>query len=259
MRVCPLASGSKGNCTFIESENKRILIDAGLSGKMTAERLEEIEIPIDTIDGVFITHEHSDHIGGAGVLSRKFGIPVYIHPETYKARTKVFRGTEKIRYFEEQIKLGDMIIDPIELSHDAAHPVAFKVSSEDQHVGVVTDLGIATQLVRFKMQNCNVLILEMNHDIKMLQRSTKYPWEVKQRILSNYGHLSNEAGAELFNELVTPNTSHVFLAHLSEENNHPNLAKEVLLEVNRDNELLKNINVDIARQTIVSELIDLNE
>jgi phosphoribosyl 1,2-cyclic phosphodiesterase len=255
MRVCPLASGSKGNCTFIESKNKRILIDAGLSGKMTAERLEEIEIPIDTIDGVFITHEHSDHIGGAGVLSRKFGVPVYIHPKTYKAKSKIFRGTEEIRYFESTIELGDMIIDPIELSHDAAHPVAFKVSSENQHVGVVTDLGIATQLVRFKMQNCNVLILEMNHDIKMLQRSTKYPWEVKQRILSNYGHLSNEAGAELFNELVTPNTSHVFLAHLSEENNNPNLAMEVLLEMNRKNELLKNIKVDIARQTIVSELI----
>ena len=257
MRVCPLASGSKGNSTFIESDNKRILIDVGLSGKMISSRLDDINVDIESIDGVFITHEHSDHIGGAGVIARKFGVPIFIHEDTFLAKRKLFNGSEKIHFINSTVTLGDMEIDPISVSHDAVNPLAFKISSSKQSVGVVTDLGIATQLVKYKMRDCNVLVLEMNHDIKMLQSSEKYPWELKQRILSNYGHLSNEAGAELFNEIVSEKTSHVFLAHLSEENNDPNLAKDVLLEINQSNKFIHNIKIEIAEQHHVSSLVEV--
>jgi len=195
-------------------------------------------------------------VGGAGVLGRKYGLITYIHPHTHAASTKIFKGTETIKHISGTFTLKDMTIDCVDLSHDAAHPYAFKIESDGKRCGVVTDLGVATQLVRFKMRDCHALVLEMNHDVGMLQRSTKYPWDVKQRILSNYGHLSNEAGAELFNELVTENTKQVFLAHLSEENNDPYLAKDVLYQRNEGHPLMSEINIEIAHQHRISQIYE---
>ncbi|ABQ26253.1 MBL fold metallo-hydrolase [Geotalea uraniireducens] len=224
MRVCLLASGSKGNSLFIETGGTKLLIDAGLSAVEILRRLNAIGVDGGEIDAVLISHEHTDHIRGAGVLARKFKMPVLLSYPTYKEAERCFKKTEVVE-FESGYAFcyKDISIDPFPITHDACDPVGFVIKSNEGTVGIATDLGIATRLVKDKLQGCKVLILESNHDETMLLNGP-YPWHLKQRIKSRHGHLSNNDSAALLEEILHSGLEGVFLAHLSEVNNDPQLA-----------------------------------
>jgi phosphoribosyl 1,2-cyclic phosphodiesterase len=256
--LTPLSSGSKGNCTLIQTPDLRLLIDAGLSAKKTNERLAEVDLTLNDIAAIFITHEHSDHIGGAGVVSRKANIPLFMREGTYNAaHSRLFTGAENCQFIQQTHIFGETQIEAVSTSHDAADSVAYKVTYGGKSVGVVTDLGCATTLIRQKFKDCHALILEMNHDETMLKRNPNYAWPLKQRIMSKHGHLSNTDGARLFNDLVTKNTQRVYLAHLSEENNHPDLALKTLEQHASNNSYFNQIDIQIARQHSVSQSISI--
>ncbi len=225
LRVCLLASGSKGNSIFVETKESRILIDAGLSGKEIQKRLASISVEPADIDALFVTHEHSDHVRGVIPFSNRFKTPVFLHYKTSgvfpdKDRLKIHREFDS----GEPIELKDMVITPFPLTHDAAAPVGFTLETAQGKIGMATDLGIATRLVADQLKNCRILVLESNHDEEML-RDGPYPWYLKQRIRSRHGHLSNTASAELLETLLWDKLEAVFLAHLSEQNNSPGLAE----------------------------------
>lgn len=225
MRVCQLASGSQGNALYIESKESRILIDAGLSGREMATRLAAIGVDADDLDAIFVTHEHQDHCRGLGVMSRRHRLPVFMHGDTHQALPKVGK-LESLDEFEvgASIDFRDIQVRTFAVTHDAAAPVGFSVETTEGKVGMATDLGTATRLVANCLQGCRVLVLESNHDPKML-RDGPYPWHLKQRIANNHGHLSNEDCATLLDQLLWEGMEMVFLAHLSETNNAPELAE----------------------------------
>ncbi|MCD6527681.1 MAG: MBL fold metallo-hydrolase [Desulfuromonas sp.] len=230
MRICQLASGSKGNSIYIESEKTRILIDAGLSALQISIRLAAIGVEADSLDAVFVTHEHSDHSRGLGPLSRRHKVPIYLHPATHAALPKL--GSIQERFFEVggAITFQDLEVHPFPITHDAAAPVGFVVETTEGKIGVATDMGVATRLVQNRLQQCRALVLETNHDEEML-RDGPYPWELKQRIRSQHGHLSNSDGAALLEQLIWDGLQAIFLAHLSETNNTPQLAEQSIAAV----------------------------
>lgn len=224
MRVCLLASGSKGNSLFIEAGETRFLIDAGLSAREILLRLSHIGIEGSELNAVFISHEHTDHIRGADTLARRLRIPVIISYSTHSQSREIFKRNEVIE-FESGCSFAfrDTLIDPFPITHDTEDPVGFAVEGPGGRIGIATDLGIATRLVREKLKGCRVLVLESNHDEEMLMNGP-YPWHLKQRIKSRHGHLSNTDSAELLGEVINPGLEGVFLAHLSEVNNDPEIA-----------------------------------
>lgn len=230
MRICQLASGSKGNSIYIESEKTRILIDAGLSALQLSKRLADIGVDIAELDAVFITHEHGDHCRGIGPLSRIYGVPIYIHSETYAMLPNI--GEINHCFFDvgQSITCKDIEISSFAITHDAVAPVGFTIDTIAGKIGVATDLGIATRLVQQRLRQCRALIIETNHDEDML-RDGPYPWDLKQRIRSKHGHLSNADGAELVQQLLWSGLDAVFLAHLSETNNTPQLAQKCVRTV----------------------------
>lgn len=238
MRMKAIASGSSGNSIYVGSDNTHILIDTGISKKRVEAGLTGLDICGNDIDGVLITHEHSDHIGGLGVFLRKYPVKVYGTPGTLGAikRCKSL-GAVDYSLFEEVsydkiFQIGDLDITPIKTSHDAAQPCAYKVSSGQKNCAVITDLGCYDDYIVEYMKGLDVLFLEANHDVRMLEMG-KYPYELKRRILGKYGHLSNETSGRLLNEILHDNMKQVVLSHLSQENNMPDLAFEaVRLEVN---------------------------
>ncbi len=228
MRVCLLASGSRGNSLYIESAESRVLIDAGLSAKEISARLAAIEVHAGELDAVLLTHEHIDHSRGIGPLARRFDLPVFMHHQARQALPKLGK-IEDLRELEagESFGVRDLQITPFPLTHDAVAPLGFVVEMHEGKVGLATDLGIATRLVADSLKGCRVLVLETNHDEEML-RDGAYPWPLKQRISSRHGHLSNTASAELLGGLLWEGLEAVFLAHLSEENNCPKLALDCM-------------------------------
>ena len=237
MRVCLLASGSKGNSVFIETEESRILIDAGLSAREIEKRLAAVAVEAADIDAIFITHEHTDHVRGVIPFSNRFKTPVFVHHQT----REVVPDAKRLKVYSEfdsgsPVEFKDMVITPFPVAHDAMAPVGFSIETMRGKIGVATDLGIATRLVAEQLKNSRILVLESNHDEEML-RDGPYPWELKQRIRSRHGHLSNNASAELLTTLLWENLEAVFLAHLSEQNNHPGLAEEAARQVLKKNGL----------------------
>lgn len=227
MRVCLLASGSKGNALYIETRESRLLIDAGLSLRGLKERLAVIGVEAGQLDGLFVSHEHEDHCRGLGPIARGLKLPVALEPRVAAAIAGSKGELPDLREFTagDVLQFRDLRIETIPLTHDAAATVGFVVESGEGKVGVVTDLGIATRLVAQRLQRCRALVLEFNHDEGLL-RDGPYPWHLKQRIRSNHGHLSNSAAAELLDGLLWEGLEAVFLAHLSETNNTPQHALE---------------------------------
>lgn len=226
VRICLLASGSRGNALYIESAESRILIDAGLSARELTKRLNGIGVRSEDLDALLVTHEHTDHCQGVGPLSRRYDIPVYLHHETRRALPKLGR-INKLNEFSsgDVFDFKDLRITTFPITHDAVAPVGYTVETTAGKIGVATDLGIATRLVCERLKGCKALVLESNHDEEML-RDGPYPWALKQRIRSNHGHLSNMASAKLLRSLISDGLEAVFLAHLSEENNRPDLAMQ---------------------------------
>lgn len=228
MRIfCPLASGSKGNSVLLASDATKVLFDAGISFKQLTQRLSLLGVSIDEIDAVVITHEHVDHIRGLETLTKKTNIPVLANTETAKAILDTLRIKPNFKIFStgESFVYGDFEFHPFSIQHDTVDPVAFTVKFENLKFGICADLGFASSLVKEHLKNCDYLYIESNHEPAMVHASPR-SYVYKQRVLSRQGHLSNEACAELLNEIKHCGLKHVYLAHLSEECNHPKKALE---------------------------------
>ena len=223
IRYCVLASGSKGNALYVENAGGAVLVDCGLSGKELLRRLDTVGLDPGRLTAILVTHEHRDHILGVGVAARKFKIPVYLNPRTARRLGGSF-GPAEIRKFEtgQPFELAGLSIHPFSVSHDAADTVGFTFTHGKMKLGLATDLGEATRLVRHHLSGCHGLIMEANHDVTMLDEGP-YPWETKRRVKGRHGHLSNEDSAELLKEVMHRNLVSVTLAHLSETNNRPQL------------------------------------
>ncbi len=231
MKIAVLGSGSRGNATILDSGTTRILIDAGLSARQLRTRIESLGIDPISITAMVITHDHRDHTAGSGVFSRKFGTEIYLTRPTRKACASLLRGTEQVRLYEpgRSFTVGELRVDPFLTAHDAVDPVAVTVTGIrcGTRVGIATDLGKPTAGIRHSLAGCDFLVLEANHDEKLL-RAGPYPSSVQARIASSHGHLSNHAAAGFARELLHPRLSGIFLAHVSAKCNRPELARETV-------------------------------
>lgn len=221
-----LGSGSGGNCAYLETPSARLLIDAGFSGRQIRQRLAAIGRSPETLTGILVTHEHSDHIQGLAVLAGKLDVPVYCNRLTREAIEGTLGCRLKASIFQTgaTFEVGDVTVDTFSVPHDAYDPVGFLFRTPGGNVGFLTDLGHATKLVIERVRPAQVLVLESNHDLKLLQEDTRRPWSTKQRILSRHGHLSNDAAAEVAVQLVSDHLRRIYLGHLSRDCNRPELA-----------------------------------
>jgi phosphoribosyl 1,2-cyclic phosphodiesterase len=230
-KVHVLGSGSRGNSILIECSETCILVDAGFSGRQIERRLEAVDIPPESVDALVITHEHRDHTQGMGVFARRWDIPIYIAQATARSCSALLNGEEELRFYRagQAIDVGDLRVEPFLTCHDAIDPIGVTVRQRPSglKVGIATDLGTPTLSVRHALRQCDLLVLEANHDDLML-RNSPYPWSVKSRIAGRHGHLSNRAAAQLGLELHHPGLGGVVLAHLSQECNDPALALDVV-------------------------------
>lgn len=226
MEVAVLSSGSGGNSVYISDGASSLLIDIGLTTKKMAARFEAIGRRPQDIDAIVLSHEHSDHISGIGPFSRRYKVPVFCSHMVRATALPRYGEFPDVRPFVEGVSfyVGSLRVQPFSVPHDSIDPVCFVVTAGSVSVAVVTDLGSPTHLVRQKLRQCQLIVLEFNHDPDLLRQCT-YPWRTKQRILSRYGHLSNETASELLADAVHPGLRQVVLAHLSEKNNHPELAR----------------------------------
>lgn len=227
LKVSILASGSKGNATYIETPRQKLLIDAGLSGKKLEELMQSINRSLTEVDSLLVTHEHSDHIQGVGVLARRYNLNVYANEKTWQAMdAKVGKiATEKKHIFapDSYLALGDLDIESFRVSHDAADPQFYGFHHDGSSFVALTDTGYVSERMIGMIENANAYLLECNHDTNML-RYGRYPWSLKQRILGDEGHLSNDDGAQVLSEIIGDTTKKVFLGHRSQENNTRDLA-----------------------------------
>ncbi len=238
MHITILGSGSAGNCTLIETDTTRLLVDAGLSGRQIAHRLALINRNIDQVSGVILTHEHSDHVRGLGVLCKSRPLPVYANRLTAEAVTTDPEWQEKVRISWRlfstgtSFEVGDLLVESFSVPHDAYDPVGYVIRHPGSGlaVGVLTDLGHATKLVTERVRQMDVLVVEANHDLKLLQEDAARPWALKQRIMSRHGHLSNDAAATLASDVACDKLRHVLLAHLSRDCNRPELARQAVAD-----------------------------
>lgn len=229
-----LGSGSGGNCAYLETDETRILIDAGFSVRQIRQRLARIGRSPERLHGVLITHEHSDHIQGLAGLADRLGIPLYCNRPTREAIEDQLRAqlhaefNWRIFATGSSFEVGDLSVDSFSVPHDAQEPVGFLIRTHAGNIGLVTDLGHVTKLVIERVRCANVLVFETNHDVKMLQECPRRPWSLKQRILGRHGHLSNEAAADALEQIMTAELRHFYLGHLSRECNRPELAQRVI-------------------------------
>jgi phosphoribosyl 1,2-cyclic phosphodiesterase len=242
-KYCSVGSGSSGNCHYVGDKNTNLLIDAGLSGKRIETNLSKADIDIKTVKGILITHEHSDHIKGAGILSRKHDIPIYTNRSTWESmKDKIGNVKEhNIKIFEtnKPFEIEDILIKPFSIDHDAAEPVAYSFHNGKEKISIATDLGCINDNIRENIFDSKLVILESNYDENMLMMGS-YPYYLKRRVLSNKGHLSNEDAANFCIELINKGAQTILLAHLSKENNFPELAYETSKGILSEN----NIKVD---------------
>ena len=231
IKFCSLSSGSDGNCQYIETGNSRILIDAGFSGKKIEGLLSSIGVCPTTLDGIFVTHEHIDHSRGVGVLSRRYDLPIFANNNTWIGMNstigKIREKNTRIFNTEDYLDLKDITINPILVSHDAREPVGYIIFYKNVKISIITDTGWVNDKIISKIKDSNFYLMESNHDVDMLRNGT-YPWPLKQRISSQHGHLSNDDAAEALGDVLSGNGETVLLAHLSQDNNRPELAYETV-------------------------------
>jgi phosphoribosyl 1,2-cyclic phosphodiesterase len=260
MKFCVLGSGSKGNATYLEAEGTAILIDAGMSGIELQRRLTAISVELSSINAIFLTHEHHDHIHGAGILSRRVKIPVYANPATFSAANSALNKLAAYKEFDTggTFHFRNLEIHPFSISHDAADPIGFRISDAKNSFGYCTDTGRVSQLMKHRLSACQALVIESNHDAEMLKNGS-YPPYLKQRIRSSQGHLENREAAAFMKDLLHNGLEHVVLAHLSEENNDPEIAYQVMTAaLGRDlDKLDANVRISVAEQYRAGELIEL--
>lgn len=244
MVFCSLYSGSSGNSMFITSDRAKILIDAGLPGKKIDEALKAIDEETKNIDGIFITHEHSDHIKGVGVISRKYDIPIYANADTWSSMEgslgKIKEHNIKVIDKRSVTEIGDLNIKAFNIPHDASGPMGYTVSDGKKNISVATDFGTFTREIYDNVKDSEVILLESNHDVNMLKFGP-YPYQLKRRILSEIGHLSNDDCGNAIVELVKcGNNKKIILGHLSNTNNQPDLAYATVLDVLNGNGIKNN-------------------
>ena len=265
MRLCSIASGSSGNCIYIGSDTTHLLVDTGISGKRTEKGLNEIGLSIADMDGILVTHEHADHISGLGVISRKYGLPIYAAPGTIQAiRLTSSVGEIDESLFcpiqaDEKLMIKDIAVRPMRVSHDAAEPLAYRFAYGNKKIGIITDLGTYNDYTVENLQGLDAILLEANHDINMLQVGP-YPYYLKQRILGDRGHLSNELSGRLLSKILHDGMQKVILGHLSKENNLAELAYEtVRVEVTATDTPYKgdDFPICVAKRSEVSEVVEL--
>lgn len=262
MEICSIASGSSGNCSYIGNRNTNLLIDAGISCKRIENGLKSIDIDPTKIDGILITHEHTDHINGVATMSKRYNIPVYGTEETLNAiiaKSKYAHLAKQqlvVVEPDKEFTINDIIVEPFSISHDAINPVCYTFKSDGKKIGMATDLGEFTDYTVSKLESSNILFLEANHDENMLMVGA-YPYYLKRRISGRKGHLSNESSASLLSRLFHDKLQHISLVHLSKENNLEDLAYEtVKLELSKCTST-KHIDLilSVAKRDVHSEVL----
>jgi len=256
LSICVLASGSKGNAIYVSDGQTALLVDAGLSGVEIQRRMDAAGLDITTLKAIVVSHEHSDHIRGVGVLSRRYALPVYISPMTQTACGSQLGRLHAVCPFEigQPFTIDELTIHPFATSHDAQDPAGFTISRNGKKIGIATDLGIATGMVKQHLRTCDLLVLEANHDPTMLIEGP-YPWPLKQRIKSRNGHLANQDSGDLLAEILHDGLCHVILAHLSETNNTPEIARQTVEKILADT--MCNCRLHVASQDRCSNLVVL--
>lgn len=256
-QISVLASGSKGNSMLVRSRDTALILDAGISLKRIRLALDELQVSPNTIKAVIISHEHSDHTRSAGALSRSFKIPLFISADTYAyCAHRLGKVHERLVYFESGVEfmVGDILVQPFQSSHDAIDSCNFVFIHNERKLGVATDLGNFSKLTLLKLSLANTLVLESNHDMQMLMEGP-YEWNLKMRVKSEHGHLSNDQAVGLLSQVMHHGLQNIILAHLSEINNHPDLAFRVM------NDYLQSIRSDIhlmvANQYCQTPLVDV--
>jgi phosphoribosyl 1,2-cyclic phosphodiesterase len=232
VKLTILGSGSGGNCAYLETAEARILMDAGFSPRQIRKRLETIGRVPENLTAILVTHEHSDHVQGLTGIAAKLNIPIYCNRATREAFEFQLQAKFNCNLFETgaSFEIGDVLVNTFTIPHDAQDPVGYLLHTPVGNIGFVTDLGHVTKLVLERTRAANVLVLESNHDVKMLQDCPHRSWPLKQRILGRHGHLSNEAAAEAVAQIMSAELKHLYLAHLSRECNRPELAHYVMAE-----------------------------
>lgn len=239
LKFATIASSSSGNCVYIGTEYTNILIDAGLSGKKIEEALKDLELTGQDIDAVFVTHEHIDHVDGVGVLARRYNIPIYATEGTWanmpsKVKAETIRDDFKRNvYADENMVFNDLLIRPFDIPHDAEQPVGYSVMTDNDKITVATDIGHISDTIKENVKGSSILLLESNHDLDMLKNGS-YAYNLKQRILSDYGHLSNDNAGKFLSDYADSRLKYVFLGHLSKENNTPRVAFDTVKDIVTD-------------------------
>lgn len=243
IRYSVLASGSTGNSIYIGSKDYNLLIDAGISGRRIEEGLKKIGVNPYDINGIFVTHEHDDHVRGIGVYARKYRIPIFLNYNTYHKLPSCVGEIDEslINICDTGLikEFGELQVESFGVSHDAIEPVGYIIREKNLKLSILTDLGYVSQKIKDKIKGSHVFLFEANHNVDMLRMSS-YPWTIKQRILSDVGHLSNEATGEALVEVITSETRSVYLCHLSKENNMRELARLTIKNILESNNIFEN-------------------
>lgn len=261
IKFCSLSSGSSGNCQYIESDNTRILIDAGFSGKRVEGLLSSIDVSPNAIDAILVTHEHIDHTLGVGVLSRRYDIPIYANSNTWVGMETIIKSIKekntKVFNSNSVFDIKDLSIYPVDVCHDALEPVGYIIYYKNIKLSIITDTGRISDKIRNEIKNSDLYFMESNHDERML-REGNYPWPLKKRIMSTHGHLSNDDAGEILGDVLSGNKEVVILAHLSQDNNLPQLAYNTVKEciISQGIDPSQDISLNLSHRDRVSEIFN---
>ena len=257
-KFCNLYSGSSGNSSLIITDKSKILVDCGVSAKKISTALENMGIDMQEIDGIIITHEHSDHIKGLSVIAKNYHTPIYANEKTFDNMSIDLSGSEKnIFKTNDTFNIKDLKISPFDIPHDAADPVGFNIFYKNKKLSIATDIGHIENSLLDKLEGSDFLMLESNYETEML-KSSKYPYSLKHRILGPTGHLSNDDAAITISDLVKNGTQNIMLGHLSKENNFPELAYQTTIEgLMKENVDLNNIKLSVADRDKPNDIISI--